>query len=324
MWAIKVLLNWGNNMQSRVFEYFRDLQMNKEDVEHSVFVKSQDFKKSQDTYTSNVKKYMLDGISYYVKSWNDEQSIAGVTTSQMYNHIGILTPPAYIICRNTKAKQTLSTVTQNVQSLKKLVVELASSSEQVKKFRHHYGERFFNYFQWQIFTDKHTQNTLLKFMTQGCIEQLIDIFLVDELRTDKDRHNSNYYLYKSPNSDKYEGVIPIDLELVDILQHKPCTSTEFNSYIWRKPYTTFTPTGVITNPKTYHERMCDLRELLNKGNIPNRNIETLKKALSFDYPQTIAQTCQNPHLQKYKNSTYEPYARLWEYNRETLGKDLDL
>ncbi|MBR4998822.1 MAG: hypothetical protein IKY10_02975, partial [Clostridia bacterium] len=162
------------------------------------------------------------------------------------------------------------------------------------------------------------------FMTPECLTQLENVFLVDELRTDPDRTTLNYFLTKAKGSQKYEGVVVIDLE--NMLLFDYCRNGEkddFKNFILY-PYSTATPQQ-NQDVATYKQRVVDLKELIQSGSLSKDNITVLKNALTYDFPKEIKKACKERKLKGKKRSIIvDPVERLWEYNNNEIGKDLGL
>ena len=160
-------------------------------------------------------------------------------------------------------------------------------------------------------------------MTPNCLESLKNIYLIDELRTDLDRTLNNYFLYKTPQSNLYEGVIVIDLDQMNIYNYAPTTKDAFYNFLY-SPYVSLTPTQK-EDCCTYMNRVHMIRELLDDGVLSQNNIDTMIKALKYDLPKDIQFLCRKQKLSpSLINKTYSPIARLWEYNQKEIGKDLGL
>jgi hypothetical protein len=71
--------------------------------------------------------------------------------------------------------------------------------------------------------------------------------------------------------------------------------------------------------------MNDMRQLVQDDVLSSSNIETITSALEFDYPKELIHTCKEAKVShREKKEIVRPVESLWEYNRETLGKDLGL
>ena len=159
-------------------------------------------------------------------------------------------------------------------------------------------------------------------MTPACLEEYINMFLLDELRTDIDRHTGNYILYKNPEDKLWQGIIPFDLENIKILNSYIHSKKDFESFIYEY-YATMTPL-YYQDSDYYLNRINHLRTAYADGVLSEGNIATIKTALNYDLPSQISDTCNNPYLKRYRKSTYDTYSRLWDFNRQTIGKELGL
>lgn len=261
----------------------------------------------------------IDGKKYYAKSNIDETHIQGVCASRMYNDLGIINPPITLMRIKDKEhpKGNLYTLSQNVNSIPVYKATLAS---QVLQKAFPKSMRFYS--KWDILSNNALRSRFLKYMTPECLNQLIDIFLLDELRTDVDRHTDNYFLIKLPNEDKFSNVIPIDMDNVEILYNAPKNKGEFHQFLHRF-YQTCTPTERVDH-ETYIERIETLRDMLSYDRLSEQQIKLLRAGVNYDFPVEIKKFCQRHNLDAYLNSVYNPYAMLWEYLQNSLGKDLEL
>jgi hypothetical protein len=324
-------------MHNNVRKYFEDFEsMNfKRKNEAILFtdhaIKLVDRHNSISPAYSNVRSFIIDGIPVVVKDWQDEISLYSLATSQMYDDIGIVTPPEYIIrheqphigkikvAHHSKDYTNLfCTFAQNISSVRKISPELAIRIKEYKKVVANCGNK--NY-KWSILTEPALRHKFLEFMTEKCLDELMTLHLVDELRTEVDRHMGNLFLYKTKGSDKYDGVIAIDNGFGQIAQNKDISFQDLLMFT----YGSHTPQdGVGTT--SYPNRIDEIRNLLYNGYIKKTQSKFLRKALKYDFPGTIKSVCKKYKIKgtKYNKTLYDKTARLWEYNQETIGRDLGL
>lgn len=284
---------------------------------------------------SQSKPLIINGIHYYDKPHNYEQSIIDIASTNMYNHIGIPTPPVYIM-ENPNTHSKLHTITQDVHSIKELSFvradELLSKSDIMKLRLHHAGK-------WDPLYDGDIQRIFLKYMTKECFDQLIGLFLVDELRSEKDRHEKNYFFYKEPIADKYTGVLPIDNEYAAVLFHTTRNKCDFDEFLYT-PYHSPTILGSFeVDNKPYISRIRDIKELLQDSILTQDQINLMKRVLSYDLPSEIKTVGnrlyptrsilnlfigRNITTAGCTKTAYDSMAKLWDYNYKELGKDLEL
>ena len=267
----------------------------------------------------DIHKIKLDNKIYYVKSLDVKNAIATTASAKMYSEIGINTPKIQVFKDKTDAKNQRSIIQPDVMQLPNIEAILAKEDVEYKKIFPKFNLRY----KWEIFYDMNVRKQFLKFMTKDCLESLLNIYLIDELRSDIDRHTSNYFLYKTSKSNLYEGVIAIDLDQMQIYNYSPTKREEFSAFV-ASPYTSITPTQK-EDYLSYMNRIHMLRDLIDDGVMSSYNIETMVKALKHDFPKDIKLLCREQKLsRKLTNQTYSPIARLWEYNQKELGKDLGL
>ena len=161
-------------------------------------------------------------------------------------------------------------------------------------------------------------------MTEECYNNFLNVIIADELRTDSDRHSSNYFLVKNPESHQYHDIIPIDFDLCQIMLTNINTQEDFLRFINENAYTAATPTGASDNPLTYARRIENIRNLLQSGKIPSKQVEFMKKYLSTKLSAEIRNIETPTHLHKTQSFTYDTFSRLEDYNVSTLGRDLEI
>ena len=307
-------------MDSVAFQYFQDLKANGVVERIRKTPKTKDGITIVETNGYVLSKCKIDGDptnQYYIKKSDTHRSVVSSATADMYGKAGILTPPVYLI-RASKANQ-FDTLQQDVCSLWDIDAVLACAVKGYDSLK----EKAYGRFKWQIFYNTALRDYFLKFMTPGCFNQLKNMFLASEVRTDIDGHLKNYFFYKKPGDIKFSGVIPIDLEEMTIFDHRCQCKQDFENFIYL-PYYTETPQQ-NNDYLCYKDRVRDIRELIQDGVMNEDNAETLRVMLSYDFPGEIKKKC-NDHLiiGKERRKAIDPIERLWEYNRQTIGRDLGL
>ena len=264
------------------------------------------------------KIYVPNAPNHFIlKQADNNTGLAGIASSSMYNSVGILTPKIHLI--NDKNRFDATTLQQDVSEIDFLETILAGSDFEYTKIINNFYEKI----KWSLFYDTNLIFNLLKFMTPECLDQLKNIFLIDELRTDIDRHTKNYFFYKQKGSDKYEGIIVIDLEQMAIYFYCEDGKDGFLNFL-TTPYESSTPQQKF-DYTCYMQRVRDMRELIQDDVLSENNLEILSNALNYDFPGDVKNAVQNKKLHgKAKKKIVDPIKRLWEYNQNTIGKDLGL
>ena len=252
-----------------------------------------------------------------MKRPGNQQAVASIAASRMYGDLGIATPPVFIL--KSPEKYTTNTIQQDVTIIDNVFTTLAKNELAFEKI----NKQLYGKFKWQMFYDSSLVREFLKFMTPECLEQLQNVFLLDEIRTDSDRHSENYFFYRGKNSDKHEGVVVIDLENMMVFNYCGKNGYSFKDFLVM-PYASATP-QLENDYKPYIERVRDIREMIQDGVLSEKNIEALVGALKYDYPEEVRKVAKERNLYgKEKRATTEPVDELWEYNNKTIGKDLGL
>lgn len=267
----------------------------------------------------NVQKVTVgeNPTEFIIKTSDSQHGLAGIASSKMYNDIGIYTPQIFLL--DSKNKLTTKTLQQNISNVNGLDTILASDDIEYIKIE----RKLFGRYKWQLFYDSDLNHELLKFMTPDCLEQLKNMFLIDEIRTDIDRHTMNYFFYRKSKSDKYEGIIAIDLDQMAIYNYCGEHKDDFQNFLMC-PYRSATPQQV-TDELSYMQRIRNLRELIQDNVLSPKNLQTLVNALKHDFPADLKKLCRDKKLiGRERSKIVTPIDRLWEYNNKTIGKDLGL
>ena len=267
----------------------------------------------------NVKKISIDGLNgkYILKKSSRNQGIAGFASANMYNSIDIQTPKLYLPKQNGLfSTQTFQKDISEVDGLEIVLAENNLEYQQVERC-------VFGRYKWQLFYDSDLKQRLLSFMTKDCLEQLQNMYLVDELRSERDRWSQNFFLYRQKGSEKYEGVIVIDLEEMAIFNY--CTGTkkaDFDNFLYTSYYS---PTPQQSDDyMCFAERMREIITLLDDGVLSKGNIEAIMKALKYNFPKEFEQACEICNIHgKAKHYIADPIKRLWEYLNNTIGRELE-
>jgi len=310
-------------MKKQVFDYFVNLDKIDAEREGNAIIFDADKRKQTETQsTRRIKSYDIFGVPCYMKGWKGDNSVFSVATSQMLNDLGIINPPENVFKLKGRKIWTgnFALGSQDAFSAQEIEVISASKSERFKSIM----DDFFNgEYKWDILTNRSLRFRLLTIMTEDCLDDLRNMYILDELRTECDRHLGNFFFYRTPGAKKFEGIMPIDHEAGLI-----CTVGR-NGFINLQhfPYVTITPSRLIDN-KTYRERIDDLKDIIQEGFCEHNQIEFLKRALSYDFPEAIKNvykkynvttTAQNPH-----ERLYDAISTLWEYNHTQLSDELEL
>ena len=268
-----------------------------------------------------VKKIMLDdGKIYYTKGQEDKYAIGSAASSLLYRDIGIDTPPIQIIKSKTDRKNEHTIIQPDVTQSPGIEAILARHDVEYKKI---FLDFTIDNFKWRIFYDYGIREKFLEFMTPHCLEKLINIYLAAELRTDIDPTLNNYFLYRTPESILYEGIIAIDLAQMKIMQHLPSTRGEFINF----RVTPYSSVGITQKEDylSFVSRINDLRELLDEGLLSPYNLEMMIKLLRQNYPEYIKTLCKQHKIpRKLANKLYSSSAYLWEYTQDQFKDDLNL
>ena len=278
---------------------------------------------------ASIFKYKVDSVPAYLKYRYDTnfdyRHAYSIATSKMYNELGLINPQVFPIHRMLQTKQGAiyrpATITQDVKSIKSIRSTLGADAdflEEAPFTKDDIKDK------WSVLHNKDLRDYYLQYMTEECFEEFVNYFLLGELRTDDDGHAYNYFFYKiSPYTRKFEGVIPIDMdegsEIMDIVENKG----DFNQFLHCCYYSTYTPIWFKQDAEFNHkERLTKIKELIHSGNLTQSQIDFLKKAISYDFPQEYLNSCKKYNWGENVSEKVEGLKYLWDYNRKTLDREL--
>ena len=316
-------------MIKNVFDYFEDLDKKKlPRNEHGFVVDNERIIKNKcydmwDIWIEHRRPSVtIDKTPYHAKRFRELAPMFELATDKMYNAIGVPTIPTYTLETIGTDISKYKIISQNIHSVDNLiacVAEKVITSKRITKYH------LVNQSKWAIFYDKNLQELFLENMTPECLEQLQTLFLVDELRTETDRHFGNYFFVRRPKERKYSGIIALDNDLgqIFITYTKPRTKERFIEFA-NSPYFTHVPQSGSNPLMPYATRLKNIKKLIHDQMLTQRQITTIKSLIKYDFPDQIRIAGTHPALIKDADFAYDAVSQLWDYNREELGKELGI
>lgn len=309
-------------MSIQVQEYLRKFEAkNHNNKDNVILLNSDDI-----TYPLIKDKYQkgkLDSTPMFFKKLPINTLIFGLASEKLFNHIGIPTPHG-IICQKEDMDELLLG-TQDIGQLpcKEIGIYQAFELPFCKR------KLAFNMLtqvpsKWTILYNDNERQELLSIMTEECLEEFIKIMLIDELRADNDRHWGNFFFYKENDSDKFQGIIVIDVDNTRLLRQWPKNPKLAFSLFKHNDYISWTALLYTDNAQSYAKRIKQLRKLINKNILSGSNCQTLKDVLNYDFPKRIKELGKEYSLEEQTKFIYDTTSMLWEYNNKNIGRELGL
>lgn len=266
------------------------------------------------------KRYgvIIDGKHYFAKGISDVRSIAEIASSRMYNEIGIPTPPVNVVelpKQGVFQRPQNVIINPNVRNIKGLQFTSATDFFRREDVTRFVFDSVNSKFKWAPLYDNSFRRFFEQYMTRECYDQLIALMLADELRSERDRHTGNYFFYKKKDSNIFEGVIPIDNEMMAIAD-----SERFEDFLY-VPYTSPTITG-ISDKKDYASRVRDIKDLIQDGVLSESQIALIRRELDFDLDKVAKEVGKKSVFRSDRKKAYDLISELTEYNRNEIGKEL--
>jgi len=335
-------------MNKIVEEYFIDLEQKKLRKRNNLIIDDNETVRelSSLNYIEGKRKvlmYAVDEDRFFGKI-NPGQNLHTyaheIASSQFFADMGIITPRQYpfraiVDKKGNKYIRQHGLLSQDIQTIDGITSTIANDIKEFKLLPIETSELFTSTSQWKILCNESIKEQCMEIMTPECYDDIMNFFMLEELRTSGDTHLYNYFLYKFEGSDKYNGVIPIDLEESAIISYNyPVRSSDtFNTFVNNFPYQSTLPfrnnydyNGMgfqhYYDFRTYANRMKNLKEVISKGLLSNNQCKFLKTAINYDFPKLIDDTCEKYHLGDETKQVCGIVDRLWEYNHKNLDKEL--
>lgn len=276
-----------------------------------------------------ISRLIIKDKEFFSKKYEDQiDLIQPIASSHLFDKIGVLSPPIYPV-KMKNSSPYFYLFTEDVTELASFDECMLAMDAYIAMSSDIFGMAMEEFTlsqspKWQFLYNKELKSILLEYMTVGCYNQTINKFLIDELRTETDAHDANYFYYKLKGSDKYNGIITMDFDFIEIINNNIKTKEDFSAFL-KEPYQTYMPFSCLSDEDYYLSRIVYIRQLIQRGKLNKTNIKALISALEFDFAEDIKTIGKKFNLsQKQIAEIYDPIALLWEYNQKTLGKDLGM
>ena len=324
------------NMKKQVYDYFLDLE--KQDLPRKNGVLTEDGKKIKRlgvVHKANsaraILKYDINGAQYFCKTEGSLRTglIAHeMASSKMYGDLGLITPPVYFMRRNGIVEKYPCRISQDACAIDGIDIDKTSSITTLQNLPIKMSKDLSPY---AILYDKNIREALLSIMTEECFMELVNMFVAGDLRTDADMHPDNYFLFKEEGSDKYTSIMPIDLEHSQAILYKAYKKDDFSSFAKHKKFDSCIPFkygyyGLFKEGHlysgTHDDRLKNIASLIQSGNLQPSQVSFIKNILQYDLPKSMKDICKANRFNAKEQSSCDSVARLWEYNRKVLEKEL--
>ena len=325
-------------MNKKVIDYIVDLEEKKLTKKGGVILidnnRVKEMSLNESFYSSNeIYKFNIDDTIVYAKGFSVDTPLT-MGTSRLFNECGIATPIITVII--PFGNDFCFSVSQDLKEIGKTLnlnaMTLGDWQNRNPQKRKDLLKNCKNLSKWEVskwsfILDKDTQDVALSIMTKGALDNLNSTTLLQELVTYTDGHFNNYIAFCNPQNGKIQYLAPIDLEFNEMIYDtnpRARASKEFDKFL-KRPYHTTTITNRHDDEKTYPERVKAIRNLLHAGKLSDNNIEAIKTALKYDLSGKLKELGNNARaIKKYFKSSVGMTQYLWEYNRNTIGRDLGM
>ena len=322
-------------MKKQVYDYFLDLE--KKDLPRKKGVLTEDGKKIKRlgiVHKANsaraILKYNIAEAQFFCKTEGSLRTgfvAHEIASSKMYGDLGLITPPVYYMKRNGIVEKYPCRISQDACIIDGISIEQTSDISALQTLPIKMGKDLSPY---AILYDKNIREALLAIMTEECFMQLVNMFVAGDLRTDADMHPDNYFLYKEDGSEKYTGIMPIDLEHSQAILYKAYKKDDFDSLAKHKTFDSCIPFkygyyGLFKDgylyTGTHDDRLKNIANLIQSGKLNASQVSFIKNTINYDLPGSMRAICTLNGLNKKQQQSCDSVARLWDYNRKVLEKE---
>lgn len=277
----------------------------------------------------------IDDTPFYAKEMTTPKAWGAYASSKLYNKIGMNTPPQFIIKDNhCTTENKYFAFSQDITSIKNLNASIATKELNYPLFQLTHKILFpiipvkkGRSDKWDILTNRRLQKFFLNYMTPECLDKLIGMFLLDELRTDIDRHTGNYFLTRDDDYGLFDDVVVIDLDNMHILHPDFTHGQHLFKRFLDEYYLSYTPVETKDLAQQLSDRTRRIVTFIEENKISKNNVKLLKSALECDVPEPLRTIRKRIYDHRHKlniDTAYDALSRLWEYNRNALGRELEL
>ena len=280
---------------------------------------------------NKVYNYLVDKRHVFAKSYGDKdwtnRAVLEALMGHVYNDLGVNSSEGYPLRR---ANGDLAIATQNVSHLGRWVID---KDTQVKSVEEVLGTIFrqtdaykvlrqenlkslntqnYDYRKtemWGVILEPSVRQELLKHMTVQCYEEIKNMYLLDVIMGNPDRHYLNYFLTKKKGDKKWQSAIAFDNESSiyrNCVRDFRCGNAKDIFAISENIVTNFYTPQLVTDAKTHAERIQDVCDLIAQGKFTKYQYKLLTDILGYDLPAKISQMykkygIKNPDAQKLRD-----------------------
>lgn len=306
-------------MKANTYDYFLNLDKQKLKRENGVIIAP------EEVFDLDFEPTMhINNRKYFNKPTFDKlTSIQTIASCNLFHHSGILTPPVYLT--KQEHDNRIYQINEDVHRPQFIQCLQPHNMDEYKKFYNSFRYTMNN--TWEILYIQHHKDYFLTFMTEDCFNDLMSLFSVDTLRSEEDRNFNNYFFYRYPGSDKFNGVIAIDHDNTNIPElastYAHPTADSFTKGV---KYEFYSRSPMGADLWTSHlDNINNLKNVIVEGRMPLRAIQSTKDALNYDFPNQIKSVGKKYHFDNREIvGLYDMMSYLWEFNRRELEDVIDL
>jgi len=306
---------------------------------------------------NDVHGFEISGINSFIKEYSSynrhrpknkykwtNPAITEVVLSRAYNDLGVNSTVSYPVNIDSQLTENngegyfripiYATATEDLFSIGELDFVSASNFrlDEIVNIPKIMGFLPYNAYSqdvWKILLNPKVKEALLEHITEDCYNDYVNMFMLGDFTGNYDRNYSNYFFCKRKGSKKWESVVAIDHEstinnfFINFNLPRNCsvaTAKGLSENILNEGMNFWAPHGIIEYHTTY-EKICRLRELMEKGELGDSQLEMIKRIKEYDMSSTMKYFYDKYHIKgALPTKLYDVTSYAWEKSKDIMTK----
>ena len=172
-----------------------------------------------------------------------------------------------------------------------------------------------NYWSFLSIKDQLVDNA----MTEDCFNQLVNMYLLDIITTQRDRHYANYFLLKIKNDKLWQGIVAIDnaFTLQTACYNQNISAKQLAENIFNDQFGLMRTFQNTCSMQSFSSRLNDINRMIQDGSFDGSQIELLKRVQGYDLESVVERTIADKHIDV-SDTQRDLMLYLWEKTQNTL------
>lgn len=323
-------------MNIKVKDYLEDLSKVDVPREDGIILLDESFVKDDDLsgvfLKGNIHYTTIGDKSYYFTTISPTRNVDNVCinteiiNSQVYNDLGVncadYYPMVFSSLVNNIRVNNDGVICQDLLSLDEIeVCQVTQSSMYYDHSLHRVIANKVNGGYWVFLELK--EILVDNYITEECFDEMVNMYLLDVVATQRDRNPSNFFLYRKKGSQLWEGIIAIDNsytiqnDCLTIRRVDNCNAKRLAELIWQDPNGLMLTFPRTYNMQPYGDRLKEINNLIQSGEFNKKQIDLIKSIKDYDLSGTIKKVEDDKHL-TISSTQKDVMNYLWERTQSVL------